>query len=210
MRGAGHLQGSGRGCGRRGALGAGRCSRATDRHIDTAGIYRTEAEVGAALAGSGVPREAVYLVSKVSPYQQGAAKAAQACQDSLRQLATPYLDLMRVHWPGAAKQEAGSPANAALRRDTWRVLEAGQREGRLRAIGVSQQLHGAPPGGAAPVGRHIPPGGCCCRGRLHACVAACCLPRVHMPPLALLACLPPAPPLPCHPLPAARLPALQL
>jgi diketogulonate reductase-like aldo/keto reductase len=143
------------------------------RHIDTASIYRNEAEVGAALAASGVPREALYLTSKVSPYQQGSAKAAQACEDSLRQLGTPYLDLMLIHWPGAAKQDAASPANAALRRDTWRVLEAGQREGRLRDIGVSNYEV-----------RHleelleyaeIPPGGCCCR-RGHLRSLPCCPP----------------------------------
>lgn len=69
--------------------------------------------------------------------QHGADKATQACEEALRQLGTPYLDLMLVHWPGAAKQDARSPANAALRRQTWRALEALHRAGRLRAIGVS-------------------------------------------------------------------------
>ena len=77
---------------------------------------------------------------------------------------------MLIHWPGAAKRDAGSPANAALRRETWRVLEAGKREGRLRAIGVSNYEV-----------RHleelleyaeIPPGGSCRRGQLRCCLAA--------------------------------------
>ncbi|KAI7842709.1 hypothetical protein COHA_003640 [Chlorella ohadii] len=109
------------------------------RHIDTASIYKNEEEVGAAIRASGIPREQasqLFITSKVSPYQQGTEAATAACEASLRLLGT-YIDLMLVHWPGVAKVDAASPDNAALRRQTWRVLEQFQRQGQLRAIGVS-------------------------------------------------------------------------
>ena len=107
------------------------------RHIDTASIYKNEAEIGAAVRASGLPRADLFLTSKVSPYQLGAAAAAQACADSLAALGTQYLDLMLVHWPAAARTPADSPLHAQLRRETWRALEAAHAVGQLRAIGVS-------------------------------------------------------------------------
>lgn len=68
--------------------------------------------------------------------QQGTDKARQACEESLAKLGSP-IDLMLVHWPGASKVDASSERNAELRLQTWRVLEDLHRQGRLRAIGVS-------------------------------------------------------------------------
>ncbi|PSC74818.1 glyoxal reductase-like [Micractinium conductrix] len=106
------------------------------RHIDTASIYKNEGEVAAGIAASGVPRREVFVTSKVSPYQQGEAAATAACKASLAALGRP-IDLMLVHWPGVARQDAAAPGNADARRQTWRVLERYHREGAFRAIGVS-------------------------------------------------------------------------
>lgn len=65
----------------------------------------------------------VFITSKVSPYEQGEARARTACRDILRRLGTDYVDLVLVHWPGASKTPPGSEANARLRQETWRVLE---------------------------------------------------------------------------------------
>ncbi|PRW60380.1 glyoxal reductase [Chlorella sorokiniana] len=106
------------------------------RHIDTASIYKNEEEIGTAIRASGIPREQLFITSKVSPYQQGTEAATAACEASLRLLGT-HIDLMLVHWPGVAKVDAASPDNAAMRRQTWRVLEQLHRRGQLRVIGVS-------------------------------------------------------------------------
>lgn len=91
-----------------------------------------------------------FPVSQVSPYQMGTEAATAACEASLEALqcssgdavpgsaagAAP-IDLMLIHWPGVAKTPADSPANAAARRQTWRVLESFHKRGLFRAIGVS-------------------------------------------------------------------------
>ncbi|GFR40416.1 hypothetical protein Agub_g990, partial [Astrephomene gubernaculifera] len=107
------------------------------RHIDTASIYKNEESIQSSLCASGLPRSAVFLTSKVSPYEQGAGRARQAVEGVMQRLGTDYLDLMLVHWPGAARTPPASPANRQLRLETWRELEGLHREGRLRAIGVS-------------------------------------------------------------------------
>lgn len=107
------------------------------RHFDTASIYKNQTDIAEALKASGVRRDDVFLTSKVSPFEQGAAKAAQAVDDILSSLGTSYVDLLLVHWPGASRVPPGSPLNAELRGQTWRVLERAYRDGRARAIGVS-------------------------------------------------------------------------
>lgn len=106
------------------------------RHIDTASIYKNEAEIACALAASGVPRSEVFITSKVSPYQQGTQAACAACDASLAALGSP-IDLMLVHWPGVAKTAADSPINSEMRRQTWAVLEQYHKQGVFKAIGVS-------------------------------------------------------------------------
>jgi diketogulonate reductase-like aldo/keto reductase len=100
-----------------------------------ASIYKNEADVAAALAG--VPRSRVFLVSKVSPYEQGYEAATAACEGMLARLGVDYLDCVLVHWPGVAKAGAASPANAAGRAATWRALEAQHAAGKARSLGVS-------------------------------------------------------------------------
>ncbi len=99
------------------------------RHIDTAAIYGNEAGVGEGIRESGVPREEVFLVSKVWNSDQGYDSAIKAFEASLERLGTDYLDLYLIHWPVKGKY-----------RETWRALETLYNEKRVKAIGVSNFL----------------------------------------------------------------------
>jgi diketogulonate reductase-like aldo/keto reductase len=93
------------------------------RHIDTASMYRNEQSVGAALERSGLPREDVFVTTKLMP---GAPSAARELDKSLGRLGLDYVDLYLIHWP--------LPVGNAR---TWRQLESLQERGLARAIGVS-------------------------------------------------------------------------
>lgn len=99
------------------------------RHIDTAAVYGNEAQVGAAIAESGVPRDQVFVTSKLWNNDQGYDKALLAFDASMKRLKLEYLDLYLLHWPVAG-----------LRLDSWRALEQLAAEKRVRTIGVSNFL----------------------------------------------------------------------
>ena len=108
------------------------------RHVDTASAYRNEAAVGAAVAASGVPREEVFVTTKVSPRQAGFDAAARAVEESLKALGLARADLVLVHWPGASGvAHADARRNRELREGTWRALERARAQGQCGAIGVS-------------------------------------------------------------------------
>ena len=95
------------------------------RMIDTAQIYQNEEGVGNAIKKSGIPREDIFLVSKVWMGNYGYLAAKESIDESLRKLQTDYLDLMLLHQPYCDRYGA------------WQALEEAYREGKLRAIGVS-------------------------------------------------------------------------
>ena len=95
------------------------------RHLDTATMYRNEAEVGRAVRDSGVPREEVFLTTKLPPDRGGRPRRTLA--ESLTALGTDHVDLWLVHWP------PGGRAEPAL----WREFLAAQEDGLARAVGVS-------------------------------------------------------------------------
>lgn len=99
------------------------------RHIDTASAYGNEKGVGAAVRNSGLDRREVFVTSKVWNSDQGYESTLRAFDRSLDRLGLEYLDLYLVHWPVKGKY-----------RETWRALEKLYREGRIRAIGVSNFL----------------------------------------------------------------------
>ncbi|WP_304236818.1 aldo/keto reductase [Jiulongibacter sediminis] len=99
------------------------------RHIDTAAVYRNEEEVGKALKETDVPREEIFVTTKVWNTDQGFDNALKAYDRSLKALLLDYIDLYLVHWPVKEK-----------RKDTWKALEKIYKEGRVRAIGVSNYL----------------------------------------------------------------------
>jgi 2,5-diketo-D-gluconate reductase A len=100
------------------------------RHVDTAQMYRNEEGVGAALAASGIPRDQVFLTSKLSNEAHLPDDARRAFDDTLKALGTDYVDLFLIHWP-LPKRYGGDFVQ------TWRTLEEFYREGRARSIGVS-------------------------------------------------------------------------
>ncbi|WP_110928907.1 aldo/keto reductase [Bacillus massiliglaciei] len=96
------------------------------RAIDTAAIYQNEEGVGQAIRESGVAREDLFITSKVWNTDQGYETTLKAYQDSLDRLGLEYLDLYLIHWPGKDKYL-----------ETWKALEHLYKEGKVRAIGVS-------------------------------------------------------------------------
>jgi len=98
------------------------------RHIDTAAGYRNEAGVGAAIAASEIPREEIFVTTKLWNGDQGYEAALEANARSLEALDLEYVDLYLIHWPLPA---------ADLYMETWRAFEAIKAEGRSRSIGVS-------------------------------------------------------------------------
>ena len=107
------------------------------RHFDTASFYGTEQALGDALKASGVPREELFLTSKLWKDEMGYENAFAAFERSLQKLGTDYLDLYLIHWP---RTDDLTAEWRQLDRDTWRALEDLYRAGRVRAIGVSNFL----------------------------------------------------------------------
>ena len=95
------------------------------RLIDTAQAYYNEEGVGAAIAKSGIKREDIFLVTKVWVSNNGEERAAKSIDESLRKLQTDYIDLLLIH------QAYGDVFG------TWRAMEKAYRDGKVRAIGVS-------------------------------------------------------------------------
>ena len=107
------------------------------RSFDTAVLYRNEEMLGAAIEASGVPRERLFLASKVPQNDLGYDRLLYHAEQSMRRMKTDYLDLYLIHWPA---EERHSDAWRQLDRDTWRAMERLYDEGVLRAIGVSNFL----------------------------------------------------------------------
>lgn len=101
------------------------------RHIDTAAGYYNEAEVGAAIRASGLPREEVFVTTKLRNGDQGRGTARQAFENSREALGVEAIDLYLIHWPVPGK---------GLAAETWEVLEQIYADGGARAIGVSNFL----------------------------------------------------------------------
>jgi 2,5-diketo-D-gluconate reductase A len=98
------------------------------RHIDTAGAYRNEAGVGAAIAAAGLARDEVFVTTKLWNSAQGYDSTLAAFEKSLERLAMDRVDLYLVHWPVPSEDRY---------LDTWRAFERIREEGRSRSIGVS-------------------------------------------------------------------------
>ncbi len=105
------------------------------RHIDAAMIYKNEEGVGKAIRESGVPREEIFVTTKLWNTDQGYDSALKAIDVSLKKLGLSYVDLYLVHWPTAGDASKGESINK--RGETWRAMEEIYRSGKARAIGVS-------------------------------------------------------------------------
>lgn len=96
------------------------------RSIDTAAGYRNEAGVGEAIRQSGIPREQLFVTTKLANKDQGYESTLRAFEESRRKLGLEYLDLYLIHWPGRDKYV-----------ETWKAFEKLHKDGYIRAIGVS-------------------------------------------------------------------------
>mgnify|MGYP001059351917 CR=1 FL=1 len=104
------------------------------RLIDTAAAYGNELSVGAAIRESCVPRDQIFITSKLRNSAHGYDATMEAFEWSTQKLGTDYLDLYLIHWPNPLQFR---PIWKEATRGTWRAFEALYRAGRIRAIGVS-------------------------------------------------------------------------
>lgn len=107
------------------------------RMLDTAAAYKNEVYVGRAIKESGIPREEIFLTSKVWKTELGYEKTKKSFEESLERLQTDYLDLFLLHWP---KPSADSKDWIELDRESWGALEELYSQKKVRAIGVSNFL----------------------------------------------------------------------
>ncbi|ABK01666.1 aldo/keto reductase [Arthrobacter sp. FB24] len=99
------------------------------RHIDTAAAYRNEAGVGAAISASGIPREDIFITTKLRNGEQG--NAHEAFQNSRKALGVEFVDLYLIHWPVPSQ---------GLYTEAWKAMEKLYANSQIRAIGVSNFL----------------------------------------------------------------------
>ena len=104
------------------------------RHIDTAAFYDNETSVGQAIQASGIPREEIFVTTKVWNTERGYEKAKASILASLDRLGLDYVDLCLIHWPAIPRQY---PNWEEINRDTWKAFTELHRLGKVRAIGVS-------------------------------------------------------------------------
>ncbi len=99
------------------------------RLIDTAAMYDNEEDVGMAIKKSGIPREEIFITTKLWNSDHGYHKALAAFEESQKKLGLSYIDLYLIHWPVEG-----------LRKESWKALEKLLEDGRCRAIGVSNYM----------------------------------------------------------------------
>lgn len=98
------------------------------RHIDTAAVYGNEEGVGRAIAASGIPRDELFITTKLWNSEQGRDTARPAIEASLQKLGLDYVDLYLIHWPRPDKDRYV---------ETWQQFETFRADGLTRSIGVS-------------------------------------------------------------------------
>ena len=107
------------------------------RHVDTADDYANEMGVGQGVRSCGVAREEIFVTTKHWITNRGYEKTIAAFDRSLQKLGLDYVDLYLIHWPAVAK---AVPNWEEVNADTWRGFEKLYRDGKIRAIGVSNFL----------------------------------------------------------------------
>lgn len=98
------------------------------KSIDTAAVYKNEEGVGQAIKESGIPREELFITSKLWNKDQGYEETLQAFETTLQKLGLDYLDLYLIHWPVPKQNKY---------KETWKAMEKLYQDGKIRAIGVS-------------------------------------------------------------------------
>ena len=111
------------------------------RHIDTAQAYGNERGVGEGVRTAGIPREQLFVTSKVAAEHKNYEEAAAGIDATLERMGLDYLDLMIIHAPQPWDEWRGQARYFDENRAVWRALEDAYAAGKLRAIGVSNFLH---------------------------------------------------------------------
>lgn len=107
------------------------------RYFDTAAFYNNEEEIGKAVQESGIKREELFLATKVWKSDMGAEGTRASFKESLQKLRTDYLDLYLIHWP---RPDLETGEWKKILTETWKAVEELYRDGRIRAVGVSNFL----------------------------------------------------------------------
>ena len=110
------------------------------RHLDTAALYENEEEVGQALSESGIDRKEFFITSKLRRNCLGYENTKREFEESLKKLKTDYLDLYLIHWPRSDYGREDFDDWKDLDRESWRAMEELVKDGKIRAIGVSNFL----------------------------------------------------------------------
>lgn len=104
------------------------------RHVDTAAFYANEADVGRAIRDSGIPREEIFVTTKLWNTDHGYENTIAAFERSLAELQMDYLDLYLIHWPTDASQSENWDT---INLSTWKAMTELYKAGKVRAIGLS-------------------------------------------------------------------------
>lgn len=107
------------------------------RHFDTAAFYNTEEALGKAIKKSGIPREEFFVTTKVWKTCMGYEGAKKSFEESLEKLDMDYVDLLLIHWPRPAEKSDWKKLDI----ETWKAFEEIYKEGKVKAIGVSNFLN---------------------------------------------------------------------
>ena len=107
------------------------------RYIDTAAFYGNEGEIGEVIRELQIPREEIFLQTKVWKTELGYEKTAQAIRDSLKRLQMDYIDLLMIHWP---KEFPGDPDWKEKVQGSYKAMEDAQKAGLVRNLGLSNFL----------------------------------------------------------------------
>ena len=107
------------------------------RHIDTAQGYRNEQAVGEAVKKSGIPREEVFITSKLDNPMHGYDNTISSFEKTLEKLGTDYVDLFLIHWPNPLEYRSSWQKTNA---ETWKAFEELYEAGKIRAIGISNSV----------------------------------------------------------------------
>ncbi|MGN0542059.1 MAG: aldo/keto reductase [Acutalibacteraceae bacterium] len=110
------------------------------RHIDTAQAYFNEAGAGAGVRNCGIPREELFVVSKVAAEHKTYEEAANSIDETLNKMGLEYLDLMIIHSPQPWAEWRGSKRYFEENKLVWKALEDAYKAGKLKSIGVSNFL----------------------------------------------------------------------
>lgn len=110
------------------------------RHIDTAQAYGNERGVGEGVRTCGVPREKIFVTSKVAAEHKTYESAAKSIDESLAKLGMDYIDLMIIHCPQPWTEFRGERRYFTENKEVWRALENAYKDGKAKAIGVSNFL----------------------------------------------------------------------